>query len=93
MKVYALTSYFINVDAGDFSQEVIGIYDDIDRAKADMKKAVEDTENDFKEEDYETSEESDGVAEWSIWSKEQIMSLRCTIRITECELKTGGQKK
>jgi hypothetical protein len=86
MRVYVLTSTYVDVDSGDFDSRVDGVYENIEDALKQMEQEIKDTRTDF--ENYDTEEDTyvEGDMSWSIWEKEQYMSHHCDIQIFENEV-------
>ena len=86
MRVYVLTSTYVDVDSGDYESRVDGVYENIEDALKQMEQEIKDTRTDF--ENYDTEEDTyvEGDMSWSIWEKEQYMSHHCDIQIFESEV-------
>lgn len=84
--VYVLVSNYVNVDSGDFSTEVIGVYSTFDKAHQRMLKEMNQARCDMAYVDLEEEEFVDGDMSWSIWEKENYPSLHCDLIIVEKEI-------
>ena len=83
MKIFVLTCYYVNVDSGEESNEIIGVYGDYAKALDRMFEEIKATRKDY--ENYDSEEETfdDG---WEIWEKGEYFSNHCTIVIHTKEI-------
>jgi len=83
MTVFVLICGYTNVDSGDFSTSVIGVFDSYENAYKMMVKEIESTRKDY--EGYDTEEENfvEGDMSWSIWEKGEYPSHHCGLSIIE----------
>lgn len=84
MKVYVLVCNSVDVDCGEFSTEVIGVYQDLEKAQEVMEKSIIEIRNGFDYCDFE--EEKDGAVSgtWSIWEQGEYASNHCDL-IIQCK--------
>ena len=84
MKVYVLVCNYANVDSGDFNTEVIGVYDNFDKAQKIMEQHKKEIRNDY---DYCDVEENESDGYWSICEQGYWVSNHCTLSIQVKEIK------
>lgn len=85
MKVYVLTSSYLNVDGGDCEHGVDGVFTTFEQAKNAMERKIKDTRAYFEGMDCEEKYYIDFDVAWSIWEKGCYMSRHFDIKITEIE--------
>ena len=83
MTVFVLICGYTNVDSGDFSTSVIGVFNSYENAYKMMVAEIESTRKDY--ECYDTEEEQfvEGDMSWSIWQKGEYASNHCDLIISE----------
>jgi len=83
MVVYVLVCNYTDVDGGDFSTTVIGVFSTIEVAQEMLKLEIENTRKDF--ENYDTEEDNfvEGDMSWSIWEKDEYPSHHCDLIVSE----------
>ena len=83
MVVYVLVCGYTDVDGGDFSTTVIGVFDTIEVAQEMLNLEIESARKDF--EGYDTEEDNfvEGDMSWSIWEKGEYPSHHCDLIISE----------
>ena len=83
MTVFVLICGYTNVDSGDFSTSVIGVFDSYENACKMMVKEIESIRKDY--EGYDTEEENfvEGDMSWSIWEKGEYPSNHCDLIMSE----------
>lgn len=83
MVVYVLVCNYTDVDGGDFSTTVIGVFSTIEVAQEMLKLEIENTRKDF--ENYDTEEDNfvEGDMSWSIWEKGEYPSHHCDLIVSE----------
>ena len=86
MTVYVLSSYYVNVDTGEESNEIIGVYGSYDKAFGRMTKEIPEIRKDFDYCDTEEHDFVDGDMCWEIWEKELYFSHHCNLIIYEKEI-------
>ena len=85
MKVYVLTSSYLNVDRGDFGHDVDGVFTTFEQAQNAMEREIKSARTDFEGVDCEEKYYGSDLI-WSIWEKGCCMSHCCDIKITEIEI-------
>lgn len=83
MKVYVLVEDYVNVDAGDFATNILGVYESKDKAKKKFNKEKREIVKEFESCDYEM-EESETV--FSIWETGEWATYHDTMMIVEKEI-------
>ena len=86
MKVYVLTSSYLNVDSGDFEHGVDGVFLTFEQAQNAMEREIKSARADFEGVDCEERYYAEFDLIWSIWEKGCCMSHCCDIKITEIEI-------
>lgn len=81
MEVYVLVCNSVNVDGGDFTTEVVGVYQEFAQALKVMKQYMKHIREEFEDYDFEEEKYVDGDMSWSIWEKEQYASNHCDLII------------
>lgn len=81
--VYVLAYNYVDIDSGDFSTDVIGVFDTIEIAEEMLKLEIEKTRKDFENYDVEEEQFVEGDMRWSIWEKDEYPSHHCDIFISE----------
>ena len=86
MKVYVLTSSYLNVDGGDCEHGVVGVFVTFEQAQNAMAQEIKGARTDFEGVGCEEDHYVEGDASWSIWEKGCCMSHCFDIKITEIEV-------
>jgi len=86
MRVYVLVCNYHSVDSGDFTNDVVGVYEKFEDAQKEMKKIMVEVRDDFKRCDAEEDNYVDGDMSWSIWEKGEWVNFHCDITIHEKEI-------
>ena len=81
MTVYVLVCDYVDVDGGDFTTDIIGVYKTFEQAQKVMEKSIIEIRNEFDYCDFE--EEKDGAVSgtWSIWENGEYASHHCDMFI------------
>ena len=81
--VFVLVSSYVNVDSGDNSLEILGVYRDFHKAQEELELQIKQVRKDF---DYVDAEEDNyvrGDMSWTICEKGEYFSLHCDLFIQE----------
>lgn len=86
MTVYVLACNYVNVDSGEESNEIIGVYDTCEKAMDRMVKEIPEIRKDFEHVDTEENDYVNGDMCWEIWEKGEYFSNHCNLTIYEKEI-------
>ena len=87
MTVYVLVCNYHCVDSGDFANDIVGVYRNLEDAQKEMQKLMIEVRNDFDYCDTEEDDYVDGDMSWSIYEQGEWVNHHCDITIHEREVK------